>query len=69
MTEAQQAIKELRDRGWTVAAISRSVGVADASVRRWVNGTRQPENTTAVLALLRSLVGRRPPRRPYVRSK
>jgi hypothetical protein len=52
-----------------VAAIARAGGVRDDTVRRWANGTRRPENHKAVLTVLKSLVGRRPPKRPYVRSK
>jgi transposase len=68
VTEVQRLIDGLRINGWSVMAISRAVGVSDATIRRWVNGTAEPGNETAVLALLGSLEGQRAPKRPYQRK-
>jgi predicted transcriptional regulator len=69
MTEVQQLIQELRSKGWSLAAISRELGVTYMAVRRWISGERQPENVVAVTIVLRQMLERRrAPKRPYRRK-
>lgn len=65
VTDIQQAIADLRKRGWTTAAIADGIHVRWPTVYRWVTGSRTPANAAGVLALLRQMRRRSvpPPRR------
>ena len=64
MTDVQQEITELRERGWTTAAIADALGVRWPTISRWMNGSRSPSNVAGVVSLLRQMKRRSvPPRR------
>ena len=64
VTDVQREIADLRERGWTTAAIAEAVGVRWPTIYRWVTGSRSPANAAGVVALLRQLKRRSvPPRR------
>jgi transcriptional regulator with XRE-family HTH domain len=69
MTEAQQLIQELNDKGWTTASIARGLGVSENTVHRWRSGERHPENVFGVVLALRQLLEQPVPRRRYRRGK
>ena len=55
MNDVQEILENLKDRGWTWAAISDEIGVGQNAVSRWYAGTRYPTNVIAVKALLEGL--------------
>ena len=64
VTDVQQEVADLRERGWTTAAIADAVGVQWPTIYRWVKGSRTPANAAGVVALLRQMKRRSvPPRR------
>jgi hypothetical protein len=71
MDEIQKMIAELEGRGWTLAAISRELGVTWKSVHRWKAGYNPPENPTLVALGLGRLLQRRriPKRKVYTRKR
>ena len=70
MTDVQDIIARLRDKGWTVAAIADEMGVDYDTVTRWQNGSRSPNNGVAVKLALGQFMGRRriPKRRRYTKK-
>jgi transposase-like protein len=66
MTEVQRLIRELRGKGWSVAAIARGLDVHYETIRRWYSGGRQPYHRHAVTVVLRQMLTQPVPRRPYV---
>lgn len=64
--DVQEILKELREKGWTLAAIADAIGSPHITVRKWWAGT-YPENAPAVRFLLKSLLARRriPKRKRY----
>ena len=67
MNDVQQRLEQLKDKGWTLAAISDEVGVSTRAVDYWQQGTRYPENAKMVLLGLDGLLKRKrvPKRRRY----
>ena len=65
MTELQAKLGELRDKGWTLAAIADEVGAARRTVDRWYGGELYPRNAKSVLVVLSQLAARKrvPPKR------
>ena len=50
-----QALAELEERGWTLAAVADELGVNWLAVYRWRDGTRFPENPNLVLTKIEIL--------------
>ena len=67
MNEVQEKIANLRQSGWTVAAIADELGVRPMTVHRWVSGDRYPENAKPVMIALEQIGKRKriPKRRRY----
>ena len=67
MSEVQDRIAQLQEKGWTLAALSDEVGVTVNAVEKWKAGGRNPSNARAVLVLLDQLAERKriPKRRRY----
>ena len=57
--EIQTRLLELKDKGWTMAAISDELGVTHMTVYRWQKGMRNAENALSVLHMLDTLMKRR----------
>ena len=63
-------IAQLREKGWTMAAIADELGVASDTVYRWKDGSRSPTNAVAVVSVLNGLLQRRRiPKRQTSRDK
>ena len=58
MNGVQEKLLELKDRGWTMAAIADELGVSHMTVFRWQKGMRNAENSRSVLYLLDALMKR-----------
>ncbi len=67
MNSIQIKIKELQEKGWTLAALADELGVTVNAVEKWKAGDRYPSNVKAVLALLGQLTLRKriPKQRRY----
>ena len=59
MNAVQVMISNLEGKGWTLAAIARTVGVSYNAVQKWKAGDRRPSNYQVVLERLESLCHRR----------
>lgn len=68
-TKARKLIEKLREKGWTIAAVAREVGVSPNTAHRWRRGERHPENTHAVELVLQSLLEHPVPTRKYRRRR
>ena len=55
MNDIQIKIKELQEKGWTLAAIADELEVTVNAVEKWKAGNRYPSNAKAVLTLLDQL--------------
>ena len=66
MNDIQDLIRQLRDRGWTISAISKEISVAGNTVDRWCHGSRYPANTACVKVSLSQLLRRQVPKRQRV---
>ena len=66
MNDIQELIRQLRERGWSVPAISKEICVAGNTVDRWCHGTRYPANAACVKASLTQLLQRQVPKRRRV---
>ena len=70
VTDVQREIAELRERGWTTAAIADALGVRWPTISRWMDGSRSPSNVAGVVTLLRQMKRRSvPPRRRERRGR
>ena len=67
MNEVQEKIQELRDKGWTVAALADELGVRSMTLHRWVSGNRHPTNVKLLTMGLDNLLKRKriPKKRRY----
>ena len=59
MNDVQEKLLELKDRGWTMAAIADELGVSHMAVFRWQKGMRKAENSRSVLHMLDTLMKRK----------
>ena len=59
MNDVQEKLLQLKDRGWTMAAIADELGVSHMAVFRWQNGMRKAENSRSVLHMLDTLMKRK----------
>jgi hypothetical protein len=67
MTNAQSLIQRLQRKGWTLAALSRELGVTTMTVYRWQRGSNVPENRVVVERVLGQLLAEPVPKRKYRR--
>lgn len=67
MNDIQIKIKELQERGWTLAALADELEVTANAVEKWKAGDRYPNNSKPVLTLLNQLAVRKriPKQRRY----
>ena len=42
MNEVQQQVQTLCERGWSIPAIARAIGMSDSAVEKWRAGNRTP---------------------------
>ena len=59
MNDIQSKLLELKDRGWTMAAIADELNVSHMTVFRWQKGMRKAENSRSVLHMLDTLMKRK----------
>ena len=59
MNDVQEKLLELKDRGWTMAAIADELDVSHMTVFRWQKGMRKAENSRSVLHMLDTLMKRK----------
>ena len=59
MNDVQEKLLELKDRGWTMAAIADELDVSHMSVFRWQKGMRKADNSRSVLHMLAILMKRK----------
>lgn len=66
MSELQDKIQELREKGWTLSAISDELGSHRETIYGWVARGHSPANIKLVIAALDGLFKKKPPpRRRY----
>ena len=67
MDNIQIKIKELQEKGWTLAALADELGVTANAVEKWKAGDRYPSNVKAVMGLLNQIkaMKRIPKKRRY----
>ncbi len=67
MNDVQQRLKDLQDRGWTVAAVADEIGLTVSAVEKWKAGDRYPGNSKLALMGLDGLLRRKrvPKQRRY----
>jgi len=70
LNEVQQALANLEDLGWTLAAIADELTVTPNAVQKWKAGQRTPRPLKPTLVLLESLAHRKrvPKKRRYERG-
>lgn len=59
MSEVQDRIAELQEKGWTLAALADELGVTVNAVEKWKAGDRNPSNAKAVFVLLDQVIKRK----------
>ena len=60
MNETVQAkLAELKEKGWTLASISRELELSSVTVESWNTGIRSPANPKSVLESLNQLLKRK----------
>ena len=59
MNDVQEKLLELKDRGWTMAAVADELDVSHMTVFRWQKGMRKAENSRSVLHMLDTLMKRK----------
>lgn len=70
MNEIQTKLKELQDKGWTLAALADELGMTVNALDKWKHGDRDPNNPKAVFALLDQLLKKKHPKmRRYNKEK
>lgn len=52
MNDVQIKLDELKEKGWTLAALADELGITVNAVEKWKAGDRQPANSKSVLTLL-----------------
>lgn len=69
-SEVQLKIAELKEKGWTLAAIADELGVTSDTIEFWNAGKRNPTNAKAVLAMLAKVSEKKriPKRRRYAKG-
>ena len=55
----QKMLLDLKEKGWTMAAVADELGVSNMTVFTWQKGTRNAENARSVLFKLDSLLARK----------
>ena len=66
MNDVQLKLGELKEQGWSLAALADELGMHWNTVNRWDKGTRYPDNPRPVVMALDALTKRKPPpRRRY----
>ena len=67
MNDIQIKIKELQEKGWTLAALADELGVTVNAIEKWKAGDRYPRNAKEVLNLLGQIAERKrtPKKRRY----
>ena len=64
MNDIQAKLLELKQKGWTMAAVADELDVSHMTVFRWQKGIRSAQNSRSVLYMLESLLQKkRTPRR------
>ena len=70
MNEVQTCLTNLRDKGWTLAAIADELGVTINAVEKWKAGDRHASNVKPILESLERLTKRKrvPKQRRYTKG-
>lgn len=69
MNDVQQTLMQLRNNGWTLAAIGNELNIPSNTIRKWSAGLRYPANAAAVKASLRALSQKKTGRQRQTRGK
>ena len=69
MSEVQERLASLQQKGWTLAAIADELGVTKNAVEKWKAGHREPSNAKGVFQILDHLMKRKqvPKQRRYTK--
>lgn len=59
MNEIQAQIAQLKDKGWTLAAVADEIGVTVNTVEKWKAGDTRPASYKATLAMMGRLAKRK----------
>ena len=59
MNDVQNKLLELKDRGWTIAAIADELASSHMTVFRWQKGMRNADNSRSVIHMLDTLMKRK----------
>ena len=59
MNEVQQQLQTLCERGWSIPAIARAIGMSDSAVEKWRAGNRTPRAQKLLSAALADLLRRK----------
>lgn len=59
MNDVQMALEQLRQKGWTLAAIGDELEVPANTIRKWSAGMHYPANGPVVRAALKNLLARK----------
>ena len=67
VNDVQRQLLALQERGWTVPAIARAIGMSASAVEKWLAGERKPRAQKLLTAALADLLRRKriPKRRTY----
>ncbi len=70
MNDVQARIIQLKQRGWTLAAIAGELDVTPNAVEKWQAGDRHPNSAKAIFALLDQLAKQKriPKKRRYAKN-
>ena len=59
MNDVQTLIKQLEDKGWTLAALADEMGLSSVTVNRWKAGARIPQTEVSIRFHLTALLERK----------
>jgi hypothetical protein len=63
VNEIQSRIMDLEKNGWTLAAISRTIGVTPDAIGKWKRAERYPKTDKPVIVALDTLLKKKPPKK------
>jgi len=62
MDGLQTKLAELKDKGWTYAAIADELGLTSDAVEKWKSGNRKPHGLKTILIRLEQIGKKKPPK-------
>jgi hypothetical protein len=52
MSDIQDKLSQLQEKGWTISALADELGQARVTLDKWKTGERYPANPKAILAMI-----------------